>query len=70
MAGSLRDGGTTAAAVRAALDGAAAAGAEVQLLDLRDFELPLLDRMYSDAEAPAAVAALRQAFREARRVSF
>ncbi|WP_276272047.1 NADPH-dependent FMN reductase [Haloarcula litorea] len=43
VSGSLRDESTTRLALRHALDAAAAAGAETELLDLREFDLPLFD---------------------------
>jgi len=41
LGGSLRTGSTSRAALRTALEGAASAGAETLLLDLRELELPL-----------------------------
>lgn len=41
LGGSLRAGSTSRAALRRALEGAASAGAETLLLDLRELELPL-----------------------------
>ena len=41
LGGSLREGSRSRAALAVALDGAAAAGAEVELLDLRQLELPM-----------------------------
>jgi FMN reductase len=54
LGGSLRVGSHSRAALAVALDGAAAAGAAVELLDLRELALP----MYSpelEAEPPAVV---------------
>jgi FMN reductase len=57
LGGSLREGSRSRAALAVALDGAAAAGATVELLDLRDLGLP----MYSpdlERDAPAVVRTL------------
>ena len=43
LGGSLRKGSTSRAALQRALAGAAAAGAETTLLDLRELELPMYD---------------------------
>ena len=56
LAGSLRAGSTTRMAVRCALRGAEAAGAQVKLLDLASYELPFLGR---ENEAAAEKAVLR-----------
>jgi NAD(P)H-dependent FMN reductase len=54
LGGSLREPSRSRAALEVALDGAATAGARVELLDLRDLQLP----MYSpglEADAPVVV---------------
>ncbi len=51
ICGSLGDESTTRIAVRTALDGAAEAGAEIELIDLRHYDLPVFD---PDLETPAA----------------
>jgi FMN reductase len=52
LGGSLRAASTSRSALQAALDGAAASGADVQLLWLRDVDLPL----YSAEHAPTPTA--------------
>jgi FMN reductase len=52
LGGSLRAASTSRSALEAALDGAAASGADVQLLWLRDLDLPL----YSAEHAPPSAA--------------
>ena len=64
LGGSLRDGSSSRAALALALEGAAAAGANVELLDLRELGLP----MYSpelEAEPPAVVRTLLDSCYEA-----
>jgi FMN reductase len=64
LGGSLRSPSRSRAALAVALDGAAAAGASVELLDLRQLELP----MYSpelEPEAPAVVRRLVETCYEA-----
>ncbi|WP_416841159.1 NADPH-dependent FMN reductase [Haloferax sp. DFSO52] len=48
ITGSLRDHSFTRLALQYALDGAAAAGATTELIDLREFDLPLLDADYDE----------------------
>jgi FMN reductase len=50
LGGSLRVASSSLAALRVALDGAARAGAEVELLDVRELDLPL----YDDGAPPSA----------------
>jgi FMN reductase len=60
LGGSLREGSHSRAALAVAIDGAAAAGAAVELLDLRELGLP----MYSpdlEADPPAVVQKLLEA---------
>ncbi|MFB6081022.1 MAG: NADPH-dependent FMN reductase [Haloferacaceae archaeon] len=54
IVGSLRDGSYTRTALRYALAGAADAGAEVDLLDLRSYDLPPLDPDLDDQGDAAA----------------
>jgi FMN reductase len=54
LGGSLAQASRSRAALRVALDGAAAAGAETELLDLRELDLPLYD---PDHDAPTDSAA-------------
>ena len=61
----MRENSYTSVAVRTALEGAAQAGAEVELLDLRDFPLPLVDVVYQDKDAPADALRFRDAVRGA-----
>jgi len=63
--GSLREGSHTRQAVEAALRGAATEGAEVELIDLKKLDLPLVETVLPDAQAPAEVLALRKALRKA-----
>ena len=63
ISGSLRAASTARAALALALEGAAAAGAETELLDLRELDLPLYDddqARYTEANR-AAVARLQAA---------
>jgi FMN reductase len=53
LGGSLRAASRSRAALAVALDGAAAAGATVELLDLRRLELPMFNSEH-EADAPAA----------------
>lgn len=57
LGGSLRGASTSRAALAVALDGAAAAGATVELLDLRQLGLPMFDPE-QEAHAPARVRTL------------
>jgi FMN reductase len=64
LGGSLRDGSRSRAALVVALEGAAAAGAEVELLDLHQLGLPMYgpDR---EADPPAVVGRLIETCYEA-----
>ncbi len=64
IAGSLRAHSRTVAAVRAALRGAADAGARTELVWLRDLDLPFCDAR-PDEELPPAVRAFRAWVKEA-----
>jgi FMN reductase len=64
LCGSLRPNGYTRAALSVALAGAAGAGAAAQLVDLRDYDLPLCTGG-SDIEASPGVRRLRQRITEA-----
>jgi FMN reductase len=57
LGGSLRASSRSRAALAVALDGAAAAGAAIDLLDLRRLELPMFNPEH-EAEAPASVRTL------------
>lgn len=59
IAGSLRKGSYTRMAVEAALRGAATAGAQVDFIDLNDFNLPLCNGSKDAADYPPGVAQLR-----------
>lgn len=65
LSGSIREGSHTRKAVEIALQGAKDAGLETELLDFRDYELPLCDAVYHDEHAPVAVKRLREKLREA-----
>jgi len=53
ICGSLRDASKTRIALREVLDAAAAAGAETELIDLREYDLPMFDADDRDAgDAP------------------
>lgn len=65
ICGSLREGSYTRMALVVALRGAAEAGAQTQLIDLRDYKLPFCDG--GDADFPD-VNKLRQEVREAQGV--
>ncbi|MFC6905470.1 NAD(P)H-dependent oxidoreductase [Halalkalicoccus tibetensis] len=62
VAGSLRDGSYTRLALEHALDAAREAGASVELLDLREYDLPVYD---PDAENTADAEELMREIREA-----
>lgn len=68
IAGSLRDTSYTRMAVEIALQGAKEHGAEVQLLDLRDYDLPFCDGSGKESEQAHDVLRLRQAVSEAHGV--
>ena len=60
--GSLRETSKTRASVRAALDAAEAEGASIDLLDLREIDLPLYDADHKDAgDAPEMRRRIREA---------
>ena len=54
LGGSLRHGSTSRAALQRALDGAADAGAETTLLDLRELDLPMYDPDHDEPTDAAA----------------
>ena len=60
ICGSLRSGSTTLAALRVALRGAQALGAETQLIDLRDYELIFCDGKRAERDYPEDVVKLRR----------
>jgi len=62
ISGSLRDQSYTRIALRHALDAASAAGAETELVDLRDLDLPLFDPDHRDR---GDASTLKQTVREA-----
>jgi len=62
LCGSLRDGSHTRTALREALEGASAAGASTDLLDLRDLEVPIFD---ADKREPGDVPDLTRRIRDA-----
>ena len=64
--GSLRDPSRTRTAVEAALRGAAAAGAATQLVDLREYDLPLCDGAGELARYHAGLLELRKQLAPAR----
>lgn len=65
IAGSVRKDSYTAAAVRVALGGAAEMGVEVELLDLRDFDLPFAETHQPDGAVSPNVLRLREKLRGA-----
>ncbi len=65
ICGSLRSGSTTHAALRIALSGAEAAGAEVALLDLREHDLVFQGSVSQESDYPPGVFALREKVRNA-----
>jgi NAD(P)H-dependent FMN reductase len=62
LCGSLREGSKTRVALTVALDAARERGATADLLDLREYDLPLFD---ADEDDPGDAAALTRAVREA-----
>jgi len=67
ICGSLREGSYTRRALAVALQGAAEAGAETQLIDLRDYKLVFCDGGESD-DVPKDVSQLREEVRRAQGV--
>ncbi len=66
LSGSLRAGSWNQSLVENAVDAARHAGAEVTLINLSDFQLPLFSEdLESQNEPSAALSALRQLFRQA-----
>lgn len=63
--GSLRDGSFTVRTVEIALEGARRAGAQTELVDLRDLDLPILDGGVEDEEHPPDVFRMREAVQAA-----
>jgi NAD(P)H-dependent FMN reductase len=62
IAGSLRDGSYTRVGIERALDAAADAGGTTELLDLREFDLPVFDADNREAgDAPALTRSIREA---------
>ena len=66
ICGSLRPGSYTLAALRVALQGAQALGAETQLIDLRDYELIFCDGKQNERDYPADVFKLRRTVQQAQ----
>lgn len=62
LAGSMRDGSYTRTALQHALDAAAERGADTELLDVREYDLPVFD---PDEEEPEAATELKRKIREA-----
>jgi FMN reductase len=65
ICGSLRPGSYTRMAVRMALRGAEEAGADTQLIDLRDYQLPFCNGGAADSNYPRDVFRLRDEVRRA-----
>jgi len=65
ICGSLRPHGYTRMSLSVALEGAREVGAVTSLLDLDDYDLPLMDGRKDDETYPPDVARLRSAVREA-----
>ncbi len=65
ISGSLRPGSYTRKAVRIALEGAKEAGADTQLLDLGDYDLPFSSGNPRDRNYPPGVFKLRDDIRNA-----
>jgi FMN reductase len=68
LPGSLREESYTRMAVRIALEGASAAGADTQLLDLRDYDLPFSSGNPKDRNYPPDVYRLRDDIKKANGV--
>lgn len=66
IAGSLRPGSYSRMALRIALDGAREMGADVELLDLRDYELMFCCGKLGDEDVPPDVLKLRHKLRAAQ----
>ena len=62
LAGSMRDGSYTRAALRHVLDAAEEHGAETELLDVREYDLPVFD---PDEDEPPDATELKRKIREA-----
>ena len=62
LAGSMRDGSYTRAALKHVLDAAEEHGAETELLDVREYDLPVFD---PDEPEPEAATELKREIREA-----
>ncbi|WP_115863155.1 NADPH-dependent FMN reductase [Halorussus litoreus] len=62
LSGSMRDASYTRIALGHALDAAAARGAETELLDVREYDLPVFD---PDEDEPPAATELKRKIREA-----
>ncbi|WP_132058148.1 NADPH-dependent FMN reductase [Halorussus amylolyticus] len=62
LAGSMRDGSYTRTALRHALDAAEAEGAETELLDVREYDLPMFD---PDEDEPPEATEFKREIREA-----
>jgi FMN reductase len=65
LGGSLRQGSFTRMAVAVALEGAAEAGAETQLIDLREYQLTMCDGKEDESRYPQDVFRLREEVRKA-----
>lgn len=65
LVGSLRPGSYTRLSVRLALEGASELGANIQLIDLRDYSLPFCDGSKDESHYPPDVARLRRDLRAA-----
>src|SRR6266536_1604772 len=68
ISGSLRPGSYTRMALDIALQGAQHAGASIQLIDLRDYELPFCAGKMGELERSEDVVRLRQALQQAQGV--
>jgi FMN reductase len=66
ICGSLRSGSTTLMALRVALRGAEALGAETQVIDLRDYDLIFCDGKRNELDYPEGVINLRRAVQAAQ----
>ena len=65
ICGSLRQGSTTHAALQIALSAAEEAGAEVELLDLSEYELVFQGSVASESDYPPGVFKLREKVKRA-----